>query len=308
MVHERFRRTLLGPAGPSPVSARRPNPPPASPRPPRRPSTRSRPRWTVGDILRAMGALTTVLVLAFVALQASSAAPTQAAAAKAAEVLAADTPRTTVEGNTFIAPAGWRIEVRGPATILSPPEGGSHIALVDVRGEGRRQRRRRRVGRVQPRREVAAEGHERLPGQGRLVEHPQLRLPDVAEREARRRRRRAPRRRACGRSSIYDMEDAVGEKRGAQVALIFSRLLPEGLRARDVRREDAAQARRDAARRALGVRRDAAARSSACPAWRSGSSRTARSCSPTASACASSATPRSRTATRSSSSRRTRRR
>ena len=36
-----------------------------------------------------------------------------------------------------------------------------------------------------------------------------------------------------GRSSIYDMAQAVGEKRGGQVALIFGRLLPEGLRARD---------------------------------------------------------------------------
>ena len=44
-------------------------------------------------------------------------------------------PRTTVEGNSFIAPAGWRVEVRGPATLLTPPEGGSHIAIVDVRAK-----------------------------------------------------------------------------------------------------------------------------------------------------------------------------
>ena len=34
------------------------------------------------------------------------------------ERLAADTPKTTVEGNAFIAPAGWSVAVRGPATIL----------------------------------------------------------------------------------------------------------------------------------------------------------------------------------------------
>src|SRR6266567_6301467 len=46
--------------------------------------------------------------------------------------LSADTPKTTVEGSTFVAPGGWSIEVKGPATILAPPEGDSHIALVDV--------------------------------------------------------------------------------------------------------------------------------------------------------------------------------
>ena len=48
------------------------------------------------------------------------------------ERLTRDTPRATTEGNTFIAPAGWSIVVRGPATILEPPEGNSAIALIDV--------------------------------------------------------------------------------------------------------------------------------------------------------------------------------
>src|SRR5215207_1474443 len=80
-----------------------------------------------------MGAVTTVVVLVFVALQSSSGTSRQLPATTAGEVLAVDTPRTTVEGNKFIAPAGWRIEVRGPATILAAPEGDSHIAIVDVR-------------------------------------------------------------------------------------------------------------------------------------------------------------------------------
>src|SRR5512141_193128 len=49
-----------------------------------------------------------------------------------AEGPATDTPRPTVEGNAFVAPAEWKIEVRGPATILEAPEGDSWIALVDV--------------------------------------------------------------------------------------------------------------------------------------------------------------------------------
>ena len=61
-------------------------------------------------------------------------APTpQSAPGSTTEKLLTDTARTTVEGNTFIAPAGWTITTRGPATILEAPEGDSHIALVDVR-------------------------------------------------------------------------------------------------------------------------------------------------------------------------------
>lgn len=53
----------------------------------------------------------------------------------APEVLAADAPKTTTGGNTFIAPAGWSIVVRGSATILETPEGDSHIALVDLKAK-----------------------------------------------------------------------------------------------------------------------------------------------------------------------------
>src|SRR5215510_4305088 len=57
-----------------------------------------------------------------------------AAKAAAGEQLAADTPRTTPDGTTFVAPGGWWIETRGNAVILTP-EGDSRIALVDVRGK-----------------------------------------------------------------------------------------------------------------------------------------------------------------------------
>src|SRR4030095_15742281 len=63
---------------------------------------------------------------------AQSAAPDQA---PAKERLSADTPKTTALGNTFIAPAGWSVAVRGPATIIEAPEGDSRIVLVDVRAK-----------------------------------------------------------------------------------------------------------------------------------------------------------------------------
>jgi CubicO group peptidase (beta-lactamase class C family) len=57
---------------------------------------------------------------------------TPAASAQASERLTADTPKTTVLGNIFIAPVRWSIRVKDPATILEAPEGDSWIALVDV--------------------------------------------------------------------------------------------------------------------------------------------------------------------------------
>ena len=38
--------------------------------------------------------------------------------------LAVDMPKTTVLGNTFVAPKDWSVTVKGPATILEAPEGG----------------------------------------------------------------------------------------------------------------------------------------------------------------------------------------
>ena len=63
-------------------------------------------------------------------------------------------------------------------------------------------------------------------------------------------RQRARRQRRAGPSSIYDMDEAVGEKRGAQVAPDLRPPAAEGLPARDVRRQDRAHARPGAARRA----------------------------------------------------------
>lgn len=49
-----------------------------------------------------------------------------------AETLDADTPRQTAQGAGFVVPQGWTVQTRGQATLLSPPEAGSTIALVDV--------------------------------------------------------------------------------------------------------------------------------------------------------------------------------
>ncbi len=149
------------------------------------------------------------------------------AAAPAAAPLAADTPSKTVLGNTFIAPAGWTVSVRGPATILAPPEGDSSIALVDVE---------------------AADADAAVAA-GWAAYKPEAKWPlklsnDVPDKDGWSKRKsyeyqtspnekrgvQALAEYANGHWTVilYDMGDAVGEKRGAQVALIFGRLLPKG--------------------------------------------------------------------------------
>ena len=154
-------------------------------------------------------------------------ATTAPAPTGAAERLTRDTPRTTAEGNTFIAPAGWSVVVRGPATILSPPEGSSAIALVDVRAPSADSA-------------VAAAWRAYKPDAGwplKVVN----RKPDKdgwTDRSSYTYQTSPNEKRDVGVDvqragggwtvAIYDMTQAVGEKRLSQVALIYSELLPKG--------------------------------------------------------------------------------
>jgi CubicO group peptidase (beta-lactamase class C family) len=142
-------------------------------------------------------------------------------------VLAADTPKSTVEGATFIAPAGWSIAVRGPATILEAPEGGSFIALVDVHAPDADAA-------------VAAAWAAYRPG----PRWPLKVVTDAPDKDGWTNRRSydyqtSPNEkrdvgvgvRRAGDTwtvGVYDMEQAVGEKRVAAVELIFGRLFPKG--------------------------------------------------------------------------------
>ena len=169
-----------------------------------------------------MHTLARLLAIGLFALQVASPAPQPAG-----EVLSADSPRTTVAGNTFIAPAGWRISVRQHATILEPPEGSnSHIGLIDVQAKDADSA-------------VATAWAE----YGEL-KWPQLNTNDLPDKEGwsgvrvynyqtapnEKRDVQVGARKAndVWTVIIYDMDQAVGEKRGAQVALIFGRLLPKG--------------------------------------------------------------------------------
>jgi CubicO group peptidase (beta-lactamase class C family) len=141
--------------------------------------------------------------------------------------LSADTPQTTVGGNTFIAPAGWTVTVKGPATIVASPERDSWIALVDV---------------------PAGDADAAVAGAWAAYK-PDAKWPVkvVTERPDRdgwskqkayeyqtspneKRTVQAIARFAGDHwnVTIFDASDAVAEKRGAQVALVFGRLLPKG--------------------------------------------------------------------------------
>ena len=166
--------------------------------------------------------------LALAQSQSSSGHPaTTAAAAQKSEFLSADTPEITVLGNAFVAPKDWSIQVRGPATILQAPEGDSWIALIDVQG---------------------ATADEALAAAWRAFK-PDAKWPvkvshDLPDRDGWTRRRdyeylTSPNEKRnvyalvlyAGSSwtvVIEDMSDAVAEKRGAQDALVFGRLLPKG--------------------------------------------------------------------------------
>jgi CubicO group peptidase (beta-lactamase class C family) len=172
---------------------------------------------------------TTAIVLAGLLLVAvhPGAAVTQSTSASAGQVLTADTPQKTTAGNTFTAPAGWRVEVRGPATILEAPEGDSRIALVDVQAK-----------------DADAAVAAAWTAYGVKVKWPLKVTNDYPDKDGwsnirdysyqtspnEKRDVGANARRANDTWTVvlYDMNQAVGEKRGGQVALIFSRLLPKG--------------------------------------------------------------------------------
>lgn len=151
----------------------------------------------------------------------------QAVTGTSSEKLTADTPRTTVLGNTFIAPKDWTIRVKGSATILEAPEGNSWVALVDVQAKTAEEA-------------LAAAWKVYKPG----AKWPVKVTNDLPDRDGWSHRRvydylTSPNeKRGVGALALYsgtswtvvieDMADAVAEKRGSQVAVALGRLLPKG--------------------------------------------------------------------------------
>jgi CubicO group peptidase (beta-lactamase class C family) len=132
-----------------------------------------------------------------------------------------------VEGATFIAPAGWSIAVRGPATILEAPEGGSFIALVDVKAAAAADAVAAAWAAYRPEAtwplKVATDAPDK-DGWTDIRRFEYLTSPNE-KRDVVARTRRAG---EVWTVAIYDMDQAVGEKRLAAASLIFGRLYPRG--------------------------------------------------------------------------------
>ncbi|MGH7522112.1 MAG: serine hydrolase domain-containing protein [Gemmatimonadales bacterium] len=143
------------------------------------------------------------------------------------EHLTADTPKQTVGGATFIAPADWTFSVRGLATILEPPEGDSRIALIDVRAPN-----------ADSAVALAWAAYKPDHTWPLKVVNPQPDQDGWSDRRSYSYQTSPNEKRGVGMSAqragdtwtvaVYDMSDATGEKRLAAVQTIFDRLLPKG--------------------------------------------------------------------------------
>lgn len=173
-----------------------------------------------------MRALVRLLVLTLSALTVAAEQPPQ----PAGEVLSADSPRTTVAGNTFLAPAGWTLTVRDRATILEAPEANSRIALIDVDAKNAKDADSAVAAAwaaygVEPKWPLISTSdapdkdgwtnrrfynYQTSPNEKRGIQVSTVKANDVWT------------------VAIFDMDQAVSEKRSAQVSLIFGRLLPKG--------------------------------------------------------------------------------
>ena len=141
--------------------------------------------------------------------------------------VAAESPQHTTGGATFVAPAGWTVTVRGPATILEAPERDSHLALVDVRAP-------------------TADSAVALAWAAYIPVHnwPLKVVTQEPDKDGWSDRRNysyqtspnekrgvgvlAQRSGDLWTATIYDMSDATGEKRAAAVQLVYGGLLPRG--------------------------------------------------------------------------------
>lgn len=174
-----------------------------------------------------MRKLLALLLLFLPAASSFSQASAPTRAPSRGEALAADTPSTTVAGNTFIAPAGWSLSVNGPATILAAPEGDSWIALVDVEAKDADAAVAAGWAAYKPDHpwplKVTSEAPDR-DGWSKQKIYEYQTSPNE------KRGVQAVARFANGRWNvdILDLSDPVAEKRGAQITLVFGRLLPKG--------------------------------------------------------------------------------
>lgn len=143
------------------------------------------------------------------------------------ERLTRDTPKTTTVGNSFIAPAGWSIVVRGPTTLLEPPEGNSAIALVDVKAPSSEAAVAAAWRAYKPAAKWPLKVVNQKPDEDGWTDRSEY-VYQTSPNEKRDVTADVQRAGEVWTVAIYDMAQAVGEKRLAQVILVYGDLLPKG--------------------------------------------------------------------------------
>jgi len=148
--------------------------------------------------------------------------------ARPAETLATDTPKTTVAGNPFIAPAGWSVRVDGPGTILEAPERGSSVALYDLADAKDADAAVAQAWKLYKSNQPYAlkgsvdaadrDGWTKNRGYAYVVSPNEHRVVAASASFAN----------GTWTVALADLDEAVAEKRGAQIGLIFGKLLPKG--------------------------------------------------------------------------------
>jgi CubicO group peptidase (beta-lactamase class C family) len=141
--------------------------------------------------------------------------------------MAADTPKTTVSGNRFVAPAGWSVSVRGPATLVEPPEPDAHIALVDVQGKDAETALKAAWAAYKPDAKWPLKVKTTSPDREGWTDQVNY-FYQTSPNEKREVIAWTAKANGAWTVVIYDMPTAVSEKRGGQIEVIFSRLQPKG--------------------------------------------------------------------------------
>lgn len=146
--------------------------------------------------------------------------------AAAAVDAAADTPSSTPRGTTFILPAGWTRRVQDNAVVVMPPEGdGSRLAIVDAKAATADEAVAEAwaVLGMAPKLLVATDD---APKDGwdarRYYDY------DVAANAKRAVAARALRKGAAWTVVVFDVDQAIAEKRGSQFGKLSQRLQPAG--------------------------------------------------------------------------------
>jgi CubicO group peptidase (beta-lactamase class C family) len=143
-------------------------------------------------------------------------------------LLHADTPQVSQDGHRYTVPSGWSIRQSGALAVMTVPEGGSHLALVDVTSAdadaNTAVRAAWKIYAPSTRPSLLSAGDRPLRQGWRAV-----RGYSYASANEKRRLSAVVRQHATGFNvAIFDMAIDIAEKRDAEIELLLGSLAPKG--------------------------------------------------------------------------------